>query len=121
VRQVEAKAIRKLQHPVRARKLQGFVDGSVYREVRGEMDSASQMVERDELLQREASIADLDAGLEEIDEFEFDGEQSPALGAPAADTVDPAVPPGAGPGPEAAIPEPIDARDPCEDEEGESL
>jgi RNA polymerase primary sigma factor len=36
VRQVEAKAIRKLQHPVRARKLQGFVDGNVYREVRGE-------------------------------------------------------------------------------------
>jgi RNA polymerase primary sigma factor len=32
VRQVEAKAIRKLQHPVRARKLQGFVDGSVARE-----------------------------------------------------------------------------------------
>jgi RNA polymerase primary sigma factor len=27
VRQVEAKAIRKLQHPVRARKLQGFLDG----------------------------------------------------------------------------------------------
>ncbi len=36
VRQVEAKAIRKLQHPVRARKLQGFVDGSVYRELRAE-------------------------------------------------------------------------------------
>jgi RNA polymerase primary sigma factor len=36
VRQVEAKAIRKLQHPVRARKLQGFVDGSVYKEHRGE-------------------------------------------------------------------------------------
>jgi RNA polymerase primary sigma factor len=36
VRQVEAKAIRKLQHPVRARKLQGFVDGSVYKEVRGD-------------------------------------------------------------------------------------
>ncbi|MFN0131561.1 MAG: RNA polymerase sigma factor RpoD [Phycisphaerales bacterium] len=36
VRQVEAKAIRKLQHPVRARKLQGFVDGSVYKELRGE-------------------------------------------------------------------------------------
>ena len=34
VRQVEAKAIRKLQHPVRARKLHGFVDGSVYKEVR---------------------------------------------------------------------------------------
>ncbi|QYK49821.1 MAG: RNA polymerase sigma factor RpoD [Phycisphaeraceae bacterium] len=34
VRQVEAKAIRKLQHPVRARKLHGFVDGSVYREIR---------------------------------------------------------------------------------------
>lgn len=29
VRQVEAKAIRKLQHPVRAKKLQGFVDASV--------------------------------------------------------------------------------------------
>ncbi len=27
VRQVEAKALRKLQHPVRARKLQGFLDG----------------------------------------------------------------------------------------------
>ncbi|MFZ2875399.1 MAG: sigma-70 family RNA polymerase sigma factor [Phycisphaerales bacterium] len=36
VRQVEAKAIRKLQHPVRARKLQGFVDANVYREVRAE-------------------------------------------------------------------------------------
>ncbi len=36
VRQVEAKAIRKLQHPVRARKLQGFVDGTRYHEVRAE-------------------------------------------------------------------------------------
>ena len=36
VRQVEAKAIRKLQHPVRARKLQGFVDGSVYKEIKPE-------------------------------------------------------------------------------------
>ena len=32
VRQVEAKASRKLQHPVRARKLQGFVDGTMARE-----------------------------------------------------------------------------------------
>jgi len=30
VRQVEAKAIRKLQHPVRARKLIGFLDGSAF-------------------------------------------------------------------------------------------
>ncbi|MFA6046715.1 MAG: RNA polymerase sigma factor RpoD, partial [Phycisphaerales bacterium] len=37
VRQVEAKAIRKLQHPVRARKLQGFVEGNVYKEVRTEV------------------------------------------------------------------------------------
>ncbi len=29
VRQVEAKAIRKLQHPVRSRKLEGFLDGSL--------------------------------------------------------------------------------------------
>ncbi len=29
VRQVEAKAIRKLQHPVRSRKLEGFLDGSI--------------------------------------------------------------------------------------------
>jgi RNA polymerase primary sigma factor len=36
VRQVEAKAIRKLQHPVRARKLRGFVDGSIYRELSAE-------------------------------------------------------------------------------------
>ena len=28
VRQVEAKAIKKLQHPVRARKLAGFIPGS---------------------------------------------------------------------------------------------
>jgi len=34
VRQVEAKAIRKLQHPVRARKLRGFVDGRVQLEDR---------------------------------------------------------------------------------------
>ena len=27
VRQIEAKAIRKLQHPIRARKLEGFLDG----------------------------------------------------------------------------------------------
>ena len=31
VRQVEAKAIRKLQHPVRARKLEGFLDGTIHR------------------------------------------------------------------------------------------
>ncbi|MEZ6232597.1 MAG: RNA polymerase sigma factor RpoD [Phycisphaerales bacterium] len=36
VRQVEAKAIRKLQHPVRARKLRGFVDTTIYKEVGGE-------------------------------------------------------------------------------------
>ena len=28
VRQIEAKAVRKLQHPVRARKLEGFLDSS---------------------------------------------------------------------------------------------
>ena len=33
VRQVEAKAIRKLQHPVRSRKLSGFVDGSYEEEL----------------------------------------------------------------------------------------
>ncbi len=33
VRQVEAKAIRKLQHPVRSRKLVGFLDGNVEAEV----------------------------------------------------------------------------------------
>jgi len=33
VRQVEAKALRKLQHPVRARKLQGFLDGSMDEEL----------------------------------------------------------------------------------------
>ena len=29
MRQVEAKALRKLQHPVRSRKLEGFLDGSI--------------------------------------------------------------------------------------------
>ena len=33
VRQVEAKAIRKLQHPVRSRKLAGFMDGSIESEI----------------------------------------------------------------------------------------
>ncbi|MDX2149005.1 MAG: sigma-70 family RNA polymerase sigma factor [Planctomycetota bacterium] len=42
VRQVEAKAIRKLQHPVRARKLQGFVDVKVYKEARSEVQGAPQ-------------------------------------------------------------------------------
>jgi RNA polymerase primary sigma factor len=40
VRQVEAKAIRKLQHPVRARKLQGFVDGSAYKDLRSGAEPA---------------------------------------------------------------------------------
>jgi RNA polymerase primary sigma factor len=31
VRQIEAKAVRKLQHPVRSRKLEGFLDGSLRR------------------------------------------------------------------------------------------
>ena len=35
VRQVEAKAIRKLQHPVRSRKLAGFMDGSHLEEEMG--------------------------------------------------------------------------------------
>ncbi|MEK6703908.1 MAG: sigma-70 family RNA polymerase sigma factor [Planctomycetota bacterium] len=43
VRQVEAKAIRKLQHPVRARKLQGFVDKNVYKEIRGEPERGIQV------------------------------------------------------------------------------
>ena len=43
VRQVEAKAIRKLQHPVRARKLMGFVDGSIYKKVRGSDAPAMEM------------------------------------------------------------------------------
>ncbi|MEM9065740.1 MAG: RNA polymerase sigma factor RpoD [Planctomycetota bacterium] len=41
VRQVEAKAIKKLQHPVRSRKLRGFVDGSRF----GEREEASAQVE----------------------------------------------------------------------------
>ena len=41
VRQVEAKAIHKLQHPVRARKLQGFVDGSAYRQTVGEQEKTA--------------------------------------------------------------------------------
>ena len=31
VRQIEAKAVRKLQHPVRSRQLEGFLDGSTRR------------------------------------------------------------------------------------------
>jgi RNA polymerase primary sigma factor len=31
VRQIEAKAVRKLQHPVRSRQLEGFLDGSMRR------------------------------------------------------------------------------------------
>ncbi len=50
VRQVEAKAIRKLQHPVRSRKLAGFLDGAVvknYRELMNEpLPSVSERPER---------------------------------------------------------------------------
>ena len=45
VRQVEAKAIRKLQHPVRARKLMGFLDGSVTQQMEladGEVGTATE-------------------------------------------------------------------------------
>jgi RNA polymerase primary sigma factor len=45
VRQVEAKAIRKLQHPVRARKLQGFVDGSLRREAARAVEKKQQNIE----------------------------------------------------------------------------
>jgi RNA polymerase primary sigma factor len=31
VRQIEAKAVRKLQHPVRSRQLEGFLDGVLRR------------------------------------------------------------------------------------------
>ncbi|MBY0113712.1 MAG: RNA polymerase sigma factor RpoD [Phycisphaerales bacterium] len=65
VRQVEAKAIRKLQHPVRARKLQGFVDGSIYKEVRAEMSAASNLVEREQLINR---VGELGADMGEIDD-----------------------------------------------------
>ncbi|HEX8875298.1 MAG TPA: RNA polymerase sigma factor RpoD [Phycisphaerales bacterium] len=65
VRQVEAKAIRKLQHPVRARKLQGFVDGSIYKEVRAEMSAASNLVEREQLINR---VGELGSDMGEIDD-----------------------------------------------------
>lgn len=41
VRQVEAKALRKLQHPVRARKLQGFVNDDDYQERRPNTESGA--------------------------------------------------------------------------------
>ena len=41
VRQVEAKALRKLQHPVRARKLQGFVGDHEYKERRANGDGSN--------------------------------------------------------------------------------
>ncbi len=44
VRQVEAKAIRKLQHPVRARKLEGFVDGPQIR-VAAEVQNPEQKIQ----------------------------------------------------------------------------
>ncbi len=64
VRQVEAKAIRKLQHPVRARKLQGFVENSMYREVRGEPVGAGASVPvaspQADLLESPGAEADFD-------------------------------------------------------------
>ena len=58
VRQVEAKAIRKLQHPVRARKLQGFVDGSVYREIRAESELGTLPLHRPGLAEPDPSDDD---------------------------------------------------------------
>ena len=40
VRQVEAKALKKLQHPVRSRKLEGFLEGADLRELKGEPATA---------------------------------------------------------------------------------
>ena len=58
VRQVEAKAIRKLQHPVRARKLMGFLDGSVTQQI--ELTDAETSTATEEL---DADI-DVDTGPE---------------------------------------------------------
>jgi DNA-binding CsgD family transcriptional regulator len=103
VRQVEAKAIRKLQHPVRARKLQGFVDGSVYKEVRSaeQLSDATRPrpdADRDALVPAAISESHAQAPEPESDAGgsweELDLPAAPAADAPqsepAADASDPA-------------------------------
>ena len=94
VRQVEAKAIRKLQHPVRARKLQGFVDGSIYKEVRAEMSAASNLVEREQLINRVgeigADIGDIDDSAEGVERATQEArEEAAELEREAPDAIEP--------------------------------
>jgi RNA polymerase primary sigma factor len=105
VRQVEAKAIRKLQHPVRARKLQGFVDGSIYKEVRAEMSAASNLVEREQLINR---VGELGADMGDID----DSEEGVERAAEAAREEDAA---------ERAAPDALEPPDAFDDEAGDSF
>jgi len=95
VRQVEAKAIRKLQHPVRARKLQGFVDGSVYKEVRGEMDSASHVIDREQMLTRVEQFSAEDTEMPDDMGDDLAEDQLEALGDASGGTMDDPLP-GAG-------------------------
>ncbi len=79
VRQVEAKAIRKLQHPVRARKLMGFVDGSIYKQLqkadeKGGNAKAEKLQDLMDAEPMDALDAELDEGFEPMGEMPELGE-----------------------------------------------
>jgi RNA polymerase primary sigma factor len=64
VRQVEAKALRKLQHPVRSRKLAGFLEGAVVKDLRA-MKAEGGV----EVVIGQAADAEVIDTFEELDEF----------------------------------------------------
>jgi DNA-binding CsgD family transcriptional regulator len=79
VRQVEAKAIRKLQHPVRARKLMGFVDGSIYKQLqkadeKGGNAKAEKLQDLMDAEPMDGLEAELDEGFEHIGDMPELGE-----------------------------------------------
>jgi RNA polymerase primary sigma factor len=78
VRQVEAKALRKLQHPVRSRKLAGFLEGAVVSDLR-EFKPGEAPAEIDEFAN------DLAGSPDEIDEFATVNEHATKAAAGEAD------------------------------------
>jgi RNA polymerase primary sigma factor len=92
VRQVEAKAIRKLQHPVRARKLQSFMEGAKVKELRQSENATGRAAAAREEEELEI-LPDIDeAEMPEGPDAEADGPDSePPPRRPADVSADPPV------------------------------
>ncbi len=101
VRQVEAKAIRKLRHPVRARKLQGFINPDAL--------AAEKNDQRDSDKLQEMESTDATNGMDEtFDDLTDDGSMSPGTDAGSvADAGETAEPPIVETPPASEVPSPL--------------